>query len=89
MTIFPRKRLIESQEDCHVASLKAPQTLGMSSSDRPSQVGEGTRQESALTRRTSRGRSRGGVGLGLSGKQQYPATPELTAWQEKPADSSQ
>lgn len=50
MTIFPRKRLIKSQEDCHVALLKAPQTLGMSLSDRPSQVGEGTCQESALTR---------------------------------------
>ena len=89
MTIFPRKRLIKSQEDCHVALLKALQTLGMSSSDRPSQVGEGTCQESALTRCTSRGCSRGGVGLGLSGKQQYPATPELTTWQERPADSLQ
>ena len=33
--------------------------------------------------------SGGGVGLGLSGEQQYPATSELTAWQERPADSSQ
>ena len=46
-------------------------------------------QEAALTRRTSRGRSREGVELGLSGKQLHPATPELTAWQERPADSSQ
>ena len=38
---------------------------------------------------TSRGCSRGGVGLGPSGEQLYPATPELTAWQEKLADSSQ
>ena len=46
-------------------------------------------QEAALTRRTSWRRSRGGVGLGLSGKQLHPATPELTAWRERPADSSQ
>jgi hypothetical protein len=46
-------------------------------------------QEAALTRRTSWNRSREGVELGLSGKQLHPATPELTAWQEKPADSSQ
>ena len=46
-------------------------------------------QEAALTRHTSWGRSREGVGLGLSGKQLYPATPELTTWQERPADSSQ
>ena len=36
-------------------------------------------QEAALTRRTAWRRSRGGVGLGLSGKQLHPATPELTA----------
>ena len=46
-------------------------------------------QEAALTRRTSRRCSRGGVGLGPSGKQLYPAAPELTAWRERPADSSQ
>ena len=46
-------------------------------------------QEAALTRRTAWRRGRGGVGLGPSGKQLYPATPELTAWQEGPADSSQ
>ena len=46
-------------------------------------------QEAALTRRTSRGHSGEGVGLGPSGKQLYPAAPELTAWQERPADSSQ
>ena len=46
-------------------------------------------QEAALTRHTSWGRSGGGVELGLSGKQLHPATPELTAWQERPADSSQ
>ena len=46
-------------------------------------------QEAALTRRTSWGRSRGGAGLGLPGKQLYPATPELTAWREGPADGSQ
>ena len=46
-------------------------------------------QEAALTRCTSWRCSRGGVGLGLSGKQLHPATQELTAWQEGPADSSQ
>ena len=46
-------------------------------------------QEAALTRRTSWRCSRGGVGLGPSGKQLHPATPELTAWQERLADSSQ
>ena len=46
-------------------------------------------QEAALTRRTSWGRSGGGVGLSPSGKQLHPATPELTAWQERPADSLQ
>ena len=46
-------------------------------------------QEAALTRRIAWRRSGGRVGLGLSGKQLHPATPELTAWQEKPADSSQ
>ena len=46
-------------------------------------------QEAALTRRIAWQRSRGGVGLGLSGKQLHPATPELTAWQERPTDSSQ
>ena len=46
-------------------------------------------QEAALTRRTSWRRSEGGVGLGPSGKQLYPATPELTAWQERLADSLQ
>ena len=46
-------------------------------------------QEAALTRRIAWRRSRGGVGLGPSGKQLHPATPELTAWQERPADSSQ
>ena len=46
-------------------------------------------QEAALTRRIAWRRSGGGVGLGLSGKQLHPATPELTAWQERPADSSQ
>ena len=46
-------------------------------------------QEAALTRRTSRRRSGGGVGLGPSGKQLHPATPELTAWQERLADGSQ
>ena len=46
-------------------------------------------QEAALTRRTSWQRSGGGVGLGPSGKQLHPATPELTAWQERPADSLQ
>ena len=46
-------------------------------------------QEAALTRRTSWRRSREGVGLGPSGKQLHPATPELTAWQERLADSSQ
>ena len=46
-------------------------------------------QETALTRCTSWRRSGEGVGLGLSGKQLYPATPELTAWQERLADSSQ
>ena len=46
-------------------------------------------QEAALTRRTSWRCSRGGVELGPSGKQLYPATPELTAWQKGLADSSQ
>ena len=46
-------------------------------------------QEAALTRRTSWRCSGEGVGLGLSGKQLHPATPELTAWRERPADSSQ
>ena len=46
-------------------------------------------QEAALTRRTSWRRSREGVGLGLSGKQLHPATPELTAWWERLADGSQ
>ena len=46
-------------------------------------------QEAALTRRIAWRRSRGGVGLGPSGKQLHPATPELTAWRERPADSSQ
>ena len=46
-------------------------------------------QEAALTRRTLWRRSEGGVGLGPSGKQPHPATPELTAWQERLADSSQ
>ena len=46
-------------------------------------------QEAALTRRIAWRRGRGGVGLGPSGKQLYPATPELTAWRERPADSSQ
>ena len=46
-------------------------------------------QEAALTRRTAWRRSGGGVGLGPSGKQLHPATPELTAWREGPADSSQ
>ena len=45
-----------------------------------------TCQKAALTRRTSRGCSRGGVELGLSGKQLCPATPELTAWWERLAD---
>ena len=46
-------------------------------------------QEAALTRRIAWRRSEGGVGLGPSGKQPHPATPELTAWREGPADSSQ
>ena len=46
-------------------------------------------QEAALTRHTAWRHSRGGVGLGPSGKQLHPATPELTAWQERPADSLQ
>ena len=46
-------------------------------------------QEAALTRHIAWQRSGGGVGLGPSGKQLYPATPEFTAWQEGPADSSQ
>ena len=46
-------------------------------------------QEAALTRRTAWRRSGGGVGPGLSGKQLHPATPELTAWRERLADSSQ
>ena len=46
-------------------------------------------QEAALTRRIAWRRSGGGIGLGLSGKQLHPATPELTAWRERPADSSQ
>ena len=46
-------------------------------------------QEAALTGRTAWRRSGGGAGLGLSGKQLHPATPELTAWQERLADSSQ
>ena len=46
-------------------------------------------QEAALTRRTSWRRSGGGVRLSPSGKQLYPATPELTTWWEKPADRSQ
>ena len=45
-------------------------------------------QEAALTRRVAWRQSRG-VGLGLSGKQLHPATPELTAWRERPADSLQ
>ena len=46
-------------------------------------------QEAALTRCIAWRRSRGGVGLGPSGKQLHPATPELTAWQERPADGLQ
>ena len=46
-------------------------------------------QGAALTRHMAWRRSRGGVGLGLSGKQLYPATPELTAWRERLADSLQ
>ena len=46
-------------------------------------------QETALTRCTSRGRSEEVVGLGPSGKQLHPATPELTAWWERLADSLQ
>ena len=46
-------------------------------------------QEAALTRRVAWRQSRGGVGFGPSGKQLHPATPELTAWRERPADSSQ
>ena len=46
-------------------------------------------QEAALTRHVAWRRSGGGVGLGPSGKQLHPATPELTAWRERPADSSQ
>ena len=46
-------------------------------------------QEAALTKRIAWRRSGGGVGLGPSGKQLHPATPELTAWRERPADSSQ
>ena len=46
-------------------------------------------QEAALTRHIAWRQSRGGVGLGPSGKQLHPATPELTAWQERPADGSQ
>ena len=46
-------------------------------------------QEAALTRRVAWRRSGGRVGLGPSGKQLHPATPELTAWQERPTDSSQ
>ena len=46
-------------------------------------------QEAALTRRIAWRRSGGGVGLGPSGKQLHPATPELTAWRERPADSLQ
>ena len=46
-------------------------------------------QEAALTRRIAWRRSGGGVGFGPSGKQLHPATPELTAWREGPADSSQ
>ena len=37
-------------------------------------------QDAALTRRTSWRCSGGEVGLGSSGKQLHPATPELTAW---------
>ena len=51
------------------------------------QLSKANCQEAALTRHTSWRRSR--VGLGPSGKQLYPATPELTAWREGPADSSQ
>ena len=46
-------------------------------------------QEAALTRRIAWQRSGGGIGSGPSGKQLHLATPELTAWQERPADSSQ
>ena len=46
-------------------------------------------QETALTRCIAWRRSGGGIGPGPSGKQLHPATPELTAWQERPADSSQ
>ena len=46
-------------------------------------------QKAALTRHIDWRQSREGVGLGSSGKQLHPATPELTAWQEGPADSSQ
>ena len=46
-------------------------------------------QEAALTRRIAWQRSGEGVGISPSGKQLHPATPELTAWQERPADSSQ
>ena len=48
-----------------------------------------TCQEAALTRHIAWRRSGGGVGLGPSGKQLHPATPELTAWRKRPADSSQ
>ena len=46
-------------------------------------------QEAALIRRTSWRRSGGRVGFGPSGEQLHPATPELTAWRERPADGSQ
>ena len=46
-------------------------------------------QEAAFTRRIAWRRSGGGVGFGPSGKQLHPATPELTAWQKRPADGSQ
>ena len=46
-------------------------------------------QEAALARRIAWRRSGGGVGFGPPGKQLHPATPELTAWKERPADSLQ
>ena len=46
-------------------------------------------QEAALTRRIAWRRSGGRVGLGPSGKQLHPATPELTAWRKRPADGLQ
>ena len=84
-----RGKYLSDAFDRHLTMAGTVRRLTVHDTPQLNGVAERLCQEAALTRRTAWRCSEGGVGLGLSGKQLHPATPELTAWQERPADSLQ